>query len=401
MSTGSGGAGTSPDSVSVTEQPSVVYWNNMPAPYMVDRFNAFADLGEFRFEVWFSDRTMPGRSWRVDESKWRFRYRYVPSITLWGRRFHFPFLLIASRRPDVLVSGYSTPSWIFGWLFARRLGVKTAFRVLATFDTWTRRHWMKELLKRRLFSRVDAIETPGKDGAAFAMRYGLPASRVFYATHTVDINSLTEQWRIESKRRNTERREAGVSGTVFLYVGRLWRGKGIFTLLDAYRKFLDTSRAEASLLLVGDGQDEREIREYCVRSGLTGVVFAGFRQKAELARHYAMADVFVFPTLGDPYGIVVDEAMACCLPVISTTAAGEIRDRVKDNVNGYLVPPGDSDAMSIFMRSLAEDGNLRKRMGEASRTLVEHHTPEQWARDFSLMVRSMMDLPPQGRRRRR
>lgn len=113
---------------------------------------------------------------------------------------------------------------------------------------------------------------------------------------------------------------------------------------------------------------------------------AGFRQKPEVPRLYAASDVFVFPTLGDPYGLVVDEAMACSLPVVSTSAAGEIRDRIEDGVNGYIVPPEDSSALADRMLGLAGDRALRERMGEESARKVSGHTPEKWAEDFEAVV---------------
>ena len=56
----------------------VVYWNNIPAPYMVDRFNAVVRRGNLDLEAWFSARTEPGRSWRIDEQTWEFPYEYLP-----------------------------------------------------------------------------------------------------------------------------------------------------------------------------------------------------------------------------------------------------------------------------------------------------------------------------------
>lgn len=103
-----------------------------------------------------------------------------------------------------------------------------------------------------------------------------------------------------------------------------------------------------------------------------------------------MADVFVFPTLGDPYGLVVDEAMACGLPVISTSAAGEIRDRIEQGVNGYIVPPEDSASLADSMLKLAQDGELRERMGRISAEKIQGHTPEQWAKDFERIVDALL-----------
>jgi glycosyltransferase involved in cell wall biosynthesis len=370
-------------------RPFVVYWNNIPSPYMVERFNALADRDAFEFEAWFNDRIEADRSWAVDEASWRFRHRYLPSTRLFGRTQHWP-LPVLGRRPDVLVSLYAEPAFLVGWALAKLRGARTAFRVLMTYDRWVSRHPVKEALKRFVFQRVDAIETPGEEGKAFAMRYGAPAECIFFATHTVDIPHFHAAVAAARPERDALRRELGLAGTTFIYVGRLWWGKGVNHLLDAFERVQRQSSAPVSLLLVGDGPEEAKLKQACAERGIRNVVFAGFRQKPELPRYYALADVFVFPTLGDPYGLVVDEAMACGLPVISTAAAGEIRDRVEEGVNGYIVPPEDSEALAGAMRTLAEDSALRERMGLVSAQKIQGHTPEQWAEDFERIVQVLL-----------
>jgi glycosyltransferase involved in cell wall biosynthesis len=366
-------------------RPFVVYWNNIPSPYMVDRFNALADRGGVEFEAWFNDRIEPDRSWSVDESEWRFRYRYIPSIKVLGRTWHFPWPLL-KRRPDVLVSLYAAPSFVVGWVVAKLRGSKTVFRVLMTHDRWVRRRAFKEWAKNILFRSVDAVETPGDDGKRFAMHYGVPEDKVFLATHTVDIPHFVKGVAESKPCRDALRTELGLQGVTFIYVGRLWWGKGIDFLIEAFADAQRRCPQELSLLLVGDGEEGDRFREMCVKRRLRNVVFAGFKQREELPKYFGLADVFVFPTLGDPYGLVVDEAMACSLPVISTSAAGEIRRRVRDGVNGAIVPPEDSLAMADAMVAFAEDAVKRKRMGEASSAIVAGHTPAKWAEDFESLV---------------
>jgi glycosyltransferase involved in cell wall biosynthesis len=146
--------------------------------------------------------------------------------------------------------------------------------------------------------------------------------------------------------------------------------------------------------MVGDGPDEPRLQERCRTDGIENVVFAGFQQKPVVPRFYAASDVFVFPTLGDPYGLVVDEAMACSLPVISTTSAGEIRDRIEDGINGYIVPPENSAVLLDRMEMLARDAAMRTRMGEISAARIEGHTPDRWARDLERAVAAMMVADP-------
>jgi glycosyltransferase involved in cell wall biosynthesis len=176
-----------------------------------------------------------------------------------------------------------------------------------------------------------------------------------------------------------------------MYAGRLWRGKGINYLLEAFSRVERQAAGEVSLLILGDGPDETPLRHTCQERGIRNVVFAGFHQKADMPRYYAIADVFVFPTLGDPYGLVLDEAMACSLPVISTSAAGEIRDRIEAGVNGYIVPPGDSVLLADRMLQLANDPTLRERMGRASAERIAGRTPERWAENFEQIVDTILN----------
>lgn len=367
----------------------VVYWNNIPSPYMVERFNALADRRTFEFEAWFNDRLAADRSWDVDEETWRFRYRYLPATQLFGRIQHWPLPLFG-RLPDVLVSLYAEPAFIIGWTLAWLRGAKTVFRVLMTYDRWVSRHPIKEAVKRFLFQHVNAIETPGEEGKQFAMHYGTPAERIFFATHTVDIPHFSHGCLQARCERDQLRAALGLRGPTFIYVGRLWWGKGVNYLLDAFERVQRQSTAEVSLLFVGDGPEEDSLKRQCIERSIRNVVFAGFKQKPDLPRYYALADVFVFPTLGDPYGLVVDEAMACSLPVISTSEAGEIRDRIEEGVNGYITPPEDSIVLAERMLALAKDSALRARMGKVSTEKIQGHTPEKWAEDFERILTTLL-----------
>jgi len=357
---------------------------------MVERFNAVADRGAFEFEAWFNDRTEPGRSWEVDESSWRFRYRYLPRVRISGREFRIPVPLLG-RRPDVLVSLYAEPVFLTGWAIARMRRARTGFWVEVTHDRLIRRSFWKEGIKRLLFPKMDAIVTIAEDGAAFARRYGARDENIFFAPHVIDVEHYRQGSSIDSAEREKLRRDLGLRGCVFVYVGRLWWGKGLGYLLEAFENVQERSPTEVSLLLVGDGPEEERLRRFCREHNLRNVVFAGFKQKPELPRYYAAADVFVFPTLGDTYGLVVDEAMACSLPVISTSAAGEIHGRIEEGVNGYIVPPEDAEALTGRMLRLASDDELRQRMGRRGYEKVKGHTPERWAEDFEKIVCTLLD----------
>jgi glycosyltransferase involved in cell wall biosynthesis len=366
--------------------PKVVYWNHSPTPYFVERFNAVAERGNVDFEAWFNTRREAMRSWDVDESGWRFRARYIPARGLGPVRAQVPVPELAEARPDLLVQEYDRGHLALGFAAGTRLAGRTAFRVLPNYDTWSRRTWWREAGKHCVFAAVDAVKTPGPEGAALARRYGLPGERVVLVTQSVDTHRLTP----DSGERERTRARLGLRGCVFLYAGRLWRGKGLDDLFDAYAA-LHHERAAVSLLLAGDGPDEAHYRARA--AGLRDVLFAGFAQADELLALYRAADALVFPTLGDPHGLVVEEAMSAGLPVIASASAGDIRLRLPEGEAGWVVPPADPDALRGRMAVLAADRELRVRLGKRARELVRERSHERYAQDFEAFVAATLARP--------
>jgi glycosyltransferase involved in cell wall biosynthesis len=371
----------------------VVYWTNIPSPYMVEKFNAIERAGRLRFEAWFSARTEADRSWKVEEEAWQFRYRYLGGVVLGRHRFAAPLPLVQGEAPDLLVTLHAEPAFLAGWALARARGTRTVVWIEPTFDTWvTRRRW-KEGLKRQIFPRLDGVMTTGPDGNAFASRYGTAEQRIFYLPYFSSFPRFGPACRAARESRDQRRESIGLKGVTFVYVGRLWSGKGLNYLVDAFAVLQRRSEGEVSLLVAGDGPDEEALRDRCRKEGLKNVVFAGFFQREQLPFLYAAADVFVFPTLGDPFGQVVEEAMACGLPIVSSSAAGEIEHRVEEGVNGFIVPPMNSAALFDRMELLASDPDLRRRMGEASHQKATAYTPDLWLERFEHAVEQILAMP--------
>jgi glycosyltransferase involved in cell wall biosynthesis len=195
---------------------------------------------------------------------------------------------------------------------------------------------------------------------------------------------------LSAEERRNHRAQLGVDGCVFLYVGRLWKGKGLLFLIDAFRQARLVSDA-ISLLLIGDGVDEKEIR--AAADGIPGVTFKPFVQAAALPACYAAADVFVFPTLGDPHGQVIEEAHAAGLPVITSDAAGDVHLRVSDGANGFVVPAGDTHLLTHRMLELAADPDLRASMGGRGEARARMWGHEVYASGVEAMAHACLAAP--------
>ncbi len=367
----------------------VVYWCTIPSPYIVERLNAVAARGKVDLEVWFNARTRSFRQWEVDETQWRFEYRYLHTFRLFSHDVGWAPLLGGANSPDVLFTLYSDPVFVLGWLFARMRGLRIMYLVEQTPRVLYPPKWWKEALKNFLFKRVDGLAYIGEETKKYAMQYSRESQRFAYLPHVIDVRHFSKALDVTPAQRQELRAKYGLKGVAFMYAGRFLEWKGLDCLLESFSGLQRKMTEEISLMLVGGGEGEGRLREAVAAKGIRNVVFTGFIQKRDMPRHYAAGDVFVFPTFGDTYGLVVDEAMAAGIPVICSEAAGEIRERIEDGTSGMIVPRKDPRALSAGMEKLALSPDLRRNMRDKALAWIENRTPDWWAGLFERAVGSV------------
>jgi glycosyltransferase involved in cell wall biosynthesis len=180
------------------------------------------------------------------------------------------------------------------------------------------------------------------------------------------------------------------------------------------------------MVLLGDGQLRVELEELCAELGLRTagclshegtentkgeclklnsyklktrteaglVVFAGFRQVEELPFFYAGAGAFIHPALSEPWGLVINEAMASGLPILSSGNVGAAEALVQDGVNGFSFDPEDVDELAGIMAQMAGmSEEKRVAMGMESERLVLEWGPERFAHGVQEAVRAAMSAP--------
>jgi glycosyltransferase involved in cell wall biosynthesis len=179
----------------------------------------------------------------------------------------------------------------------------------------------------------------------------------------------------------------------FLCVGNWLERKGILALLEAFAALDDDA---ATLHLVGDTQAEttyaQRVRARLAQPDLHGrVVVHGPLALGHVAAMYAAADVFVLPSLKEPYGTVYGEAMAFGLPVVGWRA-GNLPYLAEHDREGLLVQPGDLSGLAEAMRRLSDDAALRTRLGAAARQrALSRPTWDEVARLFFDQLREVRD----------
>jgi glycosyltransferase involved in cell wall biosynthesis len=220
---------------------------------------------------------------------------------------------------------------------------------------------------------------PGQTAREYLVAHKVKPEGIFIAPNAVDNDLFAFNAAKARQNERALRQELNLPARYFLFAGRLVREKGVFELLAAYAKLVEPLRQQIGLVFAGDGacRGELEAKAASVSPGV--IRFAGFTHREQLAAYYALAEMFILPTHTDTWGLVVNEAMACGLPIILTSAAGCGPDLVKENWNGLTVPAMDAPALSSAMNILATRPEVCRLMGANSACHISRYSPRDWS----------------------
>ncbi len=282
-------------------------------------------------------------------------------------------MLLREQKPDVLVSFMPGPNLIAlltrlsGWKGGLIVSERAAPSVnLSSSNVTLRRPWLWRFVARWLYPWADAVLVNAQQTADELRRQFGISRRVLQV-----IPNVVPLRRIRSL---AVAADVAVRGSFILAAGRLTAQKGFSSLLDAFAAIAPAHR-HLRLIIIGKGELSERLHAQAVALSIESrVEFAGF-----LENPYALmsrATVFVLPSLYEGLPNALLEAMACGAPVIASDCPGGVRDVVTDGVNGILVPPADTIALSRALQRMLCDAALRRRLSrEAARSIVALDIP--------------------------
>jgi glycosyltransferase involved in cell wall biosynthesis len=298
-----------------------------------------------------------------------------PSLGSWWG-IHAPGLgaALEAFAPDVVViCGWHSRFLVQAERACRRRGIPTLVR--GESNALRRRAWWKRALHRRYLRRFAGALAIGLSNAQFLREAGIPAERMHWAPYAVDERHLTEPLEGLRSERSALRRRFGVAddAVCFLFVGKLQAKKRPLDLLEAVGR-LHAQGLAVHALIVGTGELEPAARALVERERLPAT-FAGFLNQSEIAAAYVAADALVLPSdAGETWGLVVNEAMVCGLPVVVSDRVGCGPDLVREGETGFRYPCGDVEALAEVLAVLAASPEGRMRRGRTGRRLVSHYS---------------------------
>ena len=371
----------------------LVILSEIIAPYRIPVFNALAARDGIELHAIFLSETDSSlRQWRVYKDDIRFSYEVLPS---WRRRIGKYNLLLNrgmatalhKAAPEaVLCGGYSYLASWQAMRWARRHHAPFFVWVESTAADQRRGAQVVEFLKRRFLNAGNGFIVPGQSSAEYLLGYGISSSSIFTAPNAVDVELFSKHAILARRDASVHRTALGLPPRYYLFVGRMVPEKGIFDLVEAYGRLAPEIRAAVGIVFIGEGSARSRLERQASAIAPGAVLFPGFVHREELAIYYALSDMLVFPTHTDPWGLVVNEAMSCGLPVIISRAAGCAADLVRDGWNGRVVQAGNVKQLSSVMTELLQNTEMLEQMGQRSREHIEGYTPEACAAGIAAAV---------------
>lgn len=284
--------------------------------------------------------------------------------------------------PDVVaVNGWGVPEAQAAHIWTRRNNVPSVVMTETKLDD-IERVWWREVLKARQVRRFGAALAGGAPHRAYLERLGFPPGRIFLGYDAVDNAYFAEGAARVRANAAALRAEYALPENYFFACTRFIERKNVDGLLRAYAAY----RAEAGegawgLVVAGGGEEMAGYQALVAQLGLQeSVIWPGFVQYDALPVYFGLAGAFIHPAKAEPWGLVLNEAAASGLPVLSSRTVGSAYELVEDGRNGLLFDP-DSDA--DIQRALTALAGLpaagRAEMGAESERIVADWGPERFA----------------------
>ena len=370
--------------VRVTMKKRVAIITNIPSPYRVGQFiNLQNKILEYEFFFIFSDIGDKERSWDVKLEGLR-NAVFLNSKPLMlkskseVRGYYLSLDVIKtlnSISPDVVIVCEYNMISIQAFLYCKIKKIKVISMTDGTLYSERNFGFFRRLNRRMMIPRADMCIASSTKSKELQIYYGAKEDRIIVAYLAVDVG----YFRFEREEYHSNK---------LLFVGSLIERKGIDLLLKA----LSLVKKDYTLTIVGDGEEKSRLVDYVEQNGMKEFVeFVPFKQKEELREIYNTHDIFILPTREDCFGLVISEAMAASMPVISSCYADGAYDLVIDGENGYIVNPYDSVKFANTIDKLIANDELVEKMGKASFEIINRFSFDKTSEAIGEAINRALD----------
>ena len=296
--------------------------------------------------------------------------------------------IIRKIKPDVLITeGFFqwTPFvQLYGWFF--RVPVFVGYE--RTLYTERHNSRFKTFLRKLQDKSIAGYLVNGTETKKYLLSLGISEEKIFVGGMSADSTGLRtsiKKWSVEEKQNFKSKYISSNNGLIFLFTGQMILRKGVNYLLNAWVKHTQLY-PDDKLVLVGGGvfleRWKKEYRKY------SSIIFEGTVAYDEIYKYYAIADVYILPTIEDNWSLVVPEAMACGLPVATSIYNGCHVELIQDGENGFIFDTYNQESITNVLEKF-HYMDLKK-MGDKSILIEKNFNTEACAkREYEAILKTL------------
>jgi glycosyltransferase involved in cell wall biosynthesis len=321
----------------------------------------------------------------MDLSNHKYPYKLLFNSSIeeipWHKQIAATFKEMMTRRFDIIVIiGYS---YLMCWC-AMLYGRLTGKKIIVSFDSTEMdnpKHWYKEWVKKLFISNCNAAFCYGTKSKEYLIKLGMSSNNIYTRCQATDNRKIVKLHGTALANRDSLIKNNNYCTYNCIYVGRLSKEKNITTLLDAFCKVKRNNKQASKwgLIIIGDGPEKQVLQQKVTDLQIADVSFVGGLAWGSVPNYYALSDVFVLPSMSEPWGLVVNEAMVCGLPVIVSNRCGAAYDIVRDGENGFTFEPHDVEVLAQKLAFFMDNPEEIERMGKNSRNIIADYSPQHAA----------------------
>lgn len=338
----------------------ILYLTNIPSPYAVDLFNGIGEM--FDLTVIYERENASNRDIRwVNKDKRNYKEIFLNGISV-GVEASLSISILKYIKQNIydliIISNYSSPTAIIAIEYFRIR--KVPFYIHADGGIIAEDSKLKYKIKKHLLGSAEGYFSSGEKTNEYFRLYGKDNARIYYYPFTSVRDEDILKNTITQEQKKIIRKELGlkkdtIDKKLIISVGSVIYRKGYDILIDAAKELDD----DIQIIIIG-GQPNKEIQEQINKNGEKKIQFINFVNHDKISSYLQASDLFVFPTRYDVWGLVVNEAMAAGLPVITTNMCVSGLELIEDGRNGYIVEANNSNKLAQAIRRFFELDNEKR-----------------------------------------
>ncbi len=351
----------------------VLILTTVMAPYRVQLFNEIGKKCELC--VCFEQKKSSGRDEKwYDNNALNFK---IVGLKGWEKKVSALKTDIIRQlndfNPDIAIAyEYSTPT---AMLFMEACKVKKIPYIINCDGGFVTKSY-KDVIKKFFIKNASALIASGQMAKHYFLHYGADNKRIYFNNFTSLHESDVLEVPVTDEEKNCFKEKNDIAEQkVILAVGQFIHRKGFDVLLNALLKV----KKDTGVYFVGGKPTDEYIR-FVKEHNLHNVHFVDFIVPEKLNEYFLAADVFVLPTREDVWGLVINEAMAKGLPIITTDKCIAGVELIENDVNGYVVPVENSDALAEAINKILFDEDLQEKMAKNNLKKIQNYTYGQSAK---------------------